>query len=182
MIIQALVSFLEQVHPSFGSLTGVPLSIFLLVLALAGAFFVGYLLQGSRVAWQLWAAVRGIRMLSAAKKPVDPKEIAKLLRKEPFRHLWDEYADTLHPVERASSGTTTLIEVRATMPAEVFFTRDVLVDSRMFDDFVRHLPGVLTGLGIIGTFAGLLSGLKQFHPTDTSTAVSGLNLKLYHVT
>ena len=60
------------------------------------------------------------------------------------------------------------------MPAEVFFTRDVLVDSRMFDDFVRHLPGVLTGLGIIGTFAGLLDGLSQFNPSTTSTAVAGL--------
>lgn len=130
------------------------------------------------MAWQLWSAVRRIRTFSAAKKSVDPKEIAKLLKTEPFRHLWDEYADTLHPLERASSGTATIIEVRATMPAEVFFTRDVLVDNRMFDDFVRHLPGVLTGLGIIGTFAGLLSGLKQFHPTDTSTAVSGLNLLL----
>jgi hypothetical protein len=60
------------------------------------------------------------------------------------------------------------------MPAEVFFTRDVLVDSRMFDDFVRHLPGVLTGLGIIGTFLGLLAGLKEFNPTTSSTAVAGL--------
>lgn len=182
LIIQPLVAFLEPMHPSFGSLTGVPLYIFLLVLALTSAFLVGYLLQGIRVAWQLWGAVRGIRMLSEAKRPVDAKEIAKLFKKEPFRHLWDEYADTLHPLERASSGTATLIEARATMPAEVFFTRDVLVDSRMFDDFARHLPGVLTGLGIIGTFAGLLSGLKQFHPTDTSTAVSGLNLLLEGVT
>jgi hypothetical protein len=44
----------------------------------------------------------------------------------------------------------------------------------MFDDFVRHLPGVLTGLGIIGTFAGLLDGLSQFNPSTTSTAVAGL--------
>lgn len=173
-MIQQLTALLEQLHSAFGNLTGVPFYIFLLVLALSGAFFVGYLLQGSRVAWQLWTAVRGIRMLSAAMKPVDPKEIAKLLKKEPFKHLWDEYADTLHSLQRASSVTATLIEVRATMPAEVFFTRDVLVDSRMFDDFVRHLPGVLTGLGIIGTFAGLLDGLSQFNPSTTSTAVAGL--------
>ncbi|HRB15131.1 MAG TPA: anti-phage ZorAB system protein ZorA [Nitrospira sp.] len=171
---QSLLALLEQVHPSFGTLTGVPLYIFLLVLALAGAFFVGYFLQGIRVAWQLWTAVRGIRVLSASKKAVAPEEIAKLLRNEPFWHLWAEYADTLHPLAKASSGAVTLFEVRATMPAEIFFTRDVLVDSRMFDDFVRHLPGVLTGLGIIGTFAGLLNGLSQFNPSTTSTAVAGL--------
>ncbi|MDP1947377.1 MAG: anti-phage ZorAB system protein ZorA [Nitrospirota bacterium] len=174
LIIQPLVTFLEQVHPAFSNLTGVPFYVFLLVLALSGVFLVGYLVQGIRVGCQLWLAVRGIRKLTAAKKPVDPKEIAKLLKKEPFRHLWDEYSDTLHSLQGASSGTATLVEVRATMPAEVFFTRDVLVDSRMFDDFVRHLPGVLTGLGIIGTFAGLLDGLSQFNPSTTSTAVAGL--------
>lgn len=171
-MIQPFTALLEQLHPGFGSLTGIPFYVFVLVLALSSAFFVGYLLQGSHVAWQLWAAVKKIRMLSAAKKPVDPKEIAKLLKKEPLSHLWDEYADTLHPVKKASSGDVTLIEVRATMPAEVFFTRDVLVDSRMFDDFVRHLPGVLTGLGIIGTFAGLLAGLTNFHPTPETAAAS----------
>jgi hypothetical protein len=56
----------------------------------------------------------------------------------------------------------------------MFFTRDVLVDSRLFDDFTRHLPGVLTGLGIIGTFAGLLEGLSKFDATSTATAVAGL--------
>jgi len=54
------------------------------------------------------------------------------------------------------------------------FTREVLVDGRLFDDFTRHLPGVLTGLGIIGTFAGLLDGLQQFKPTPIEDAVNGL--------
>jgi hypothetical protein len=54
------------------------------------------------------------------------------------------------------------------------FTREVLVDGRLFDDFTRHLPGVLTGLGIIGTFAGLLDGLQQFKPTPIEAAVNGL--------
>ena len=56
----------------------------------------------------------------------------------------------------------------------MFFTREVLVDSRLFDDFTRHLPGVLTGLGIIGTFSGLLEGLGQFDATSSTTAVAGL--------
>jgi Flp pilus assembly pilin Flp len=74
----------------------------------------------------------------------------------------------------AGSGTNTLTEVRATVPAESMFTREVLVDGRLFDDFTRHLPGVLTGLGIIGTFAGLLDGLQQFKPTPIEAAVNGL--------
>jgi DNA anti-recombination protein RmuC len=163
-----------QFHPALGDLAGVPLYVFMLVVALSGTFLVGYLIQGTRVGWQLWSVVRGIRKLSASKKHVFPKDMATLMTRQPFKRLWVEYADTLHPLRRASSGTAALTEVRASMPAEVFFTRDVLVDSRMFDDFVRNLPGVLTGLGIIGTFAGLLTGLAQFNPETTSTAVAGL--------
>ena len=103
-----------------------------------------------------------------------PSEVGDVLRREPFKHLWDEYEDTLHEVKKAGNGTLTLTEVRATVPAEMFFTRDVLVDSRLFDDFTRHLPGVLTGLGIIGTFAGLLEGLAKFDASSTATAVAGL--------
>lgn len=171
-MIQHVIAILEQLHPGFGSLSGTPLFIFLLVLALSMAFVLWYLGQGMRVGWQLLAAVRGIRKLSASKKTVEPTEISRLLTAEPFKHLWDEYKDTLHPLEKASGETGLLFEIRATMPAEAFFTRDVLVDSRMFDDFVRHLPGVLTGLGIIGTFAGLLTGLTDFHPTPETAAVS----------
>jgi hypothetical protein len=56
----------------------------------------------------------------------------------------------------------------------MMFTREVLVDSRLLDEFTRHLPGVLTGLGIIGTFAGLLEGLGSFNPATAATAVAGL--------
>src|SRR5690606_9295500 len=56
------------------------------------------------------------------------------------------------------------------------FTKEVLVDARLFDEFTRHLPGVLTGLGIIGTFAGLLSGLNEFKvdPEKIQNTVDGL--------
>src|SRR5690606_14368832 len=126
------------------------------------------------VGLQLQAVVRQLRKASAHPGKAETSEIAVAFVKEPFKHLWDEYSHTLHNVRKASNGDVCLFEVRATMPAEAFFTKEILVDSRLFDDFVRHLPGVLTGLGIIGTFAGLLSGLSQFNPTSTETAVAGL--------
>lgn len=170
----SLLNLLGQIHPVLANLSGIPLLIFLTVSALTGAFFLGYLVQGSRVGLQLWIAVRRIRELQRANKRVEPSQVGKVLHKEPLKHLWEEYSDTLHELKKASSGTVSLTEVRATVPAEMFFTRDVLVDSRLFDDFTRHLPGVLTGLGIIGTFAGLLEGLSQFDASSTATAVAGL--------
>jgi len=165
---------LEGIHPVLGSLYGWPLVIFLLVAVLTAAFLVGYLIQGTRVGWQLWSAVFRIRKLQASGEPVVSSKVGDVLKREPFKHLWDEYKDTLHTVEKAGNGTRTLTKVRATVPAEMFFTRDILVDSRLFDDFTRHLPGVLTGLGIIGTFVGLLEGLAKFDASSTATAVAGL--------
>ena len=169
-----LLNLLGQIHPILRNLSGIPLVIFLVVAALTSAFLVGYLVQGTRVGLQLWLSVRRIRKLQRANKRVKPADVGKVLKREPFKHLWDEYDDTLHEVKSAGNGTVELTEVRATAPAEMFFTRDVLVDSRLFDDFTRHLPGVLTGLGIIGTFAGLLEGLSKFDATSTATAVAGL--------
>jgi hypothetical protein len=69
--------------------------------------------------------------------------------------------------------------LRATAPAGALFTREALVDGRLFHEFVRHLPGILTGLGIIGTFAGLLTGLQGFDPSeDPAAARAGLRALL----
>lgn len=167
--------FLGSVHPSLEKLHGLPLWVFLLVVALTSIFLLGYLLKGTQVWWQLRSAVRAVRTFQGKKAPPNPKEVGKAFRSEPLKHLWEEYDDTLHEVRQAGSGSTTLVEIRATVPAETMFTREVLVDSRLFDDFTRHLPGVLTGLGIIGTFAGLLSGLQDFKPFPIEAAVQGLD-------
>lgn len=171
---QTLLAYLAQIHPVLGQLSGIPLAVFLIVVVLTALFVVGYAVQGLRVGWQLSTALRGINTLKTQDGPVDPDEVAKVLRGEPLKHLWEEYDDTLHEVKKAGRGEVALMEVRATVPAEMFFTREVLVDSRLFDDFTRHLPGVLTGLGIIGTFAGLLEGLGKFDASSTAAAVAGL--------
>ena len=35
-----------------------------------------------------------------------------------------------------------------------------MVDAPLRTEFYKHLPGILTGLGIIGTFSGLIIGLQ----------------------
>ena len=169
-----LPQILGSIHPSLATLHDLPLYVFLLVVALTTAFLLGYLIKGTQVWFQLWNSGRKVRRLGREASPPQPQEVAKIFRWEPAKHLWEEYADTLHELHKASSGFDALVEVRATVPAESMFTREVLVDSRLFDDFTRHLPGILTGLGIIGTFAGLLEGLKKFDPSTTATAVQGL--------
>ncbi|MDT6960782.1 anti-phage ZorAB system protein ZorA [Cupriavidus sp. SZY C1] len=170
----AITKLLAAIHPSLASLHGVPLYVFLVVALLTVAFLIGYAYKGSQVCWQIWSTLRAIRALRKDHGSPNPAEVGRAFRWEPLKHLWAEYSDTLHELRVAGSGDAALTEVRATVAAESMFTREVLVDGRLFDDFTRHLPGVLTGLGIIGTFAGLLDGLQQFKPTPIEDAVNGL--------
>lgn len=170
----AITKLLAEVHPSLASLHGLPLYVFLIVALLTVGFLIGYAYKGSQVCWQIWSALRVIRAIRKGQGSPNPVEVGRAFRWEPLKHLWAEYSDTLHELRVAGSGDVALTEVRATVPAESMFTREVLVDGRLFDDFTRHLPGVLTGLGIIGTFAGLLDGLQQFKPTPIEDAVNGL--------
>ncbi len=87
---------------------------------------------------------------------------------EPFKHLWKEFSETLHEYKEQGSDE---IKIRATIPAEGFFTKDIIVDSKLNSDFFKHLPGILTGLGIIATFAGLIYGLSGFVPSEDASTV-----------
>lgn len=163
-----------QLHPSLANLRGGPLWVFLLVVGLTLIFLLAYVIKGTQVGWQLKSAIRGVLALRKLSQAPTPQDLAAVFQREPLQRLWDEYADTLHAFRQASPHDTSRTEIRATVPAETVFTRDALVDSRLFDEFTRHIPGVLTGLGIIGTFAGLLGGLSAFDPSSPQTAVSGL--------
>lgn len=88
-------------------------------------------------------------------------------------HLWNEYQQTLHDQKQLNvqTGSLTIAARRATMQAEVFFGDTVVIDSRLRTEFFKHLPGILTGLGIIGTFLGLLIGLQAFQVSDNAAVV-----------
>lgn len=75
-------------------------------------------------------------------------------------HLWKEFRDTLHEQkELDASGVYQITAIRQTIPAEMYFSEQMLVYSPLKTEFFKHLPGILTGIGVIGTFGGLISSL-----------------------
>ena len=103
---------------------------------------------------------------------VDLDEIQMVMDTHELRHLWREYAVTLHPQKKQDeSGQLRIIRYRATAMAEVFFSEQALVETPLKTAFYKHLPGILTGLGIIGTFSGLIYGLHGFQVTADPNAV-----------
>lgn len=94
-------------------------------------------------------------------QPVSLNELDKIFQEKPFFDLWNEYKQSLHRLE---SQDGQMSSVRATTSAEFYFTKESIVDVNVNADFFKHLPGILTGIGIIGTFSGLIWGLSNFNP------------------
>lgn len=99
-------------------------------------------------------------------------------------HVWKEFKETLHGQKElnSSSGQFEIVVERSTIPAESFFRTETLVDTVLRTEFFKHLPGILTGLGIIGTFLGLIQGLQAFEVSeDPDTARKSLEALLQGV-
>ena len=132
--------------------------------------FIGFVLRFVRPALHLRAELqRAIDALTAMKgRPERPntdlEEIGKAaMKSDPLAHLWSEYTKTLHPERREDNqGQLQIVRWRATALAETFFREQTIVDKPLKTEFYKHLPGILTGLGIIGTFTGLIIGLRNF--------------------
>jgi hypothetical protein len=91
-------------------------------------------------------------------------------------HLWQEFRHTLHAEHSENEfdehGQPATLRYRQTVPAEVYFSSRSLIDVPLRTEFFKHLPGILTGLGIIGTFGGLIIGLSQFNVSGDADHVN----------
>jgi hypothetical protein len=101
-----------------------------------------------------------------------------------LRRLWQEFRKTLHEQKElnAQTGEFELKAMRPTLPAEAIFNTQAVVDNRLGTEFFKHLPGIFTGVGIIGTFFGLILGLQAFQVSETASVVrQSLNSLLHGV-
>ncbi len=144
----------------------------LLAIALA-FFFIQFLLPGWRVGRELRDARQQLERLKATGPVLDLDRVRdEAMVSEALRHCWDEYRDTLHGQKQANGmGVMEVSRWRATSMANAFFTDQGLLEAPMRTEFYKHLPGILTGLGIIGTFSGLIVGLQGFKVSDDAGVV-----------
>ena len=120
------------------------------------AFVWLYVLPSLWLATRIRGFSRRLRAITQSEEPItsQPKD-----RK--LGHLWSEYCETLHAQKSVGEyGLESVSRYRATAPAAFFFNVNTVVDGRISVEFFKHLPGLLTGLGIIGTFNGLIKGLS----------------------
>ncbi|MEJ8858639.1 anti-phage ZorAB system protein ZorA [Variovorax robiniae] len=128
------------------------------------SFVLFFVMPGLRTGRELKLAHRKLAALKRAGVVLDLDQVREeAMNSATLRHCWDEYRDTLHGQKTPSAtGILEIARWRATATANAFFTEQALVDAPLRTEFYKHLPGILTGLGIIATFAGLIVGLMGF--------------------
>jgi hypothetical protein len=114
---------------------------------------------------------------------VDLSDIERQVADDPqLSILWAEYSEALDKRNQSPEPVSTRARRwRASALAETFFSDYALVDSPLRSDFYKHVPGILTGLGIIGTFSGLITGLIHFDVSDPATTQNQLSLLVQSV-
>ena len=138
--------------------------LFLTIGFLISDFIFRFYNRAKRIQKQLVTIADGLQACkNGSTRVLELSELKPLFLAEPFKHLWAEYEDTLHLL-RAPDGEP--VSMRATANSETYFSKESVIDTQIDAEFFRHLPGILTGLGIIGTFSGLVWGLFLFNPAD----------------
>ncbi|MFH1158754.1 MAG: hypothetical protein V1721_07755 [Pseudomonadota bacterium] len=142
------------------------LPVFLTVAALLAGYFRRYQWPADALRKSLTKALYQIRTARFTQETSPDhlkNELDGIFAQSPFKSLWTEYCASLHTVP-ARKGETGAGTVLATSPAEMFFSKESMIDAQINADFYRHLPGILAGIGIIGAFSGLMWGLHEFRP------------------
>ncbi|MCL2022221.1 MAG: hypothetical protein FWG81_09115 [Betaproteobacteria bacterium] len=144
--------------------------VFIIIVIMALAFLLRFVLPALALWFDLQRASRSLMRLLPS-SPSLGTIADEVMRSPRLSHAWREYAQTLHR-QKSASGE----RVRATAAAGHFFSVALLVEAPLKAGFYRHLPGILTGLGIIATFAGLIAGLSSFE-VNSDTEVVRLSLR-----
>ncbi|WP_394808131.1 anti-phage ZorAB system protein ZorA [Nitrosomonas sp.] len=153
------------------------------LLALLAYFLVSFCRHAYQVNRQLSDVINQIESLTISSAESQLQSLKSLFQNAgSLRHLWNEYSETLHKQSELDTKTaqTRITRIRSTMPAEIYFKTDIIVDTPLRTDFFKHLPGLFTGVGIIGTFYGLLTGLQAFKITSDQHVIQNSLNNLLH--
>jgi hypothetical protein len=144
-----------------------PQIVMMVVLVLMFSFVLLCFLPALVTWWRLKSARSKLDKIDQEKQNalIEKNELSTIFKSKLFQEAWNSFKDTLHEQYNYQAGIQQITNIRATAPAEAFFSQQTIVDSRINIEFFKHLPGILTGIGIIGTFWGLIHGIQSFDPS-----------------
>lgn len=157
-----MLSYISLLKPQFIAPTVV---IFLLIL-LSRKYLVSYWVPAQRLKKTLRAAVQKVSLVKSKSVAEHRAALRAIFKSAELDHSWLEFEETLHDQSEILDGESHVAKIRATAPAAYFFSAQKIIETPLRTEYFKHLPGILTGIGIIGTFAGLMLGLYHFDPSD----------------
>lgn len=158
-----------------------PVFVVSLVIVLCLLYGIHYFFRSFLLSSRLKKLTRQIKAAGEIAPALRRRELEQLFKGHSLGHAWREYAETLHNQYELRDGEQRLLRSRATAGAANFFTSQNVVETPLVTEFYKHLPGILTGLGIVGTFFGLMLGLQHFDPSTPEQVNSSVDKLLKDV-
>lgn len=151
----------------------VPVTILVII---SCAFIIRFIFPARRLGEELNKVIAGLyeikRDLGAQHFTALDQVKTQMMVNTQLSHSWSEFSETLHSQKEINEqGQKVEARWRATALAETFFSDRAVVETPLKTEFYKHLPGILTGIGIIGTFFGLILGLSDFQVSSDPGAV-----------
>lgn len=167
-LISELLKWVKPLLPDWAQTLPLPIWITGAVLVGLAVFFLGrFLIPGFMHLRRLRDIQNRINRFATKDYIVEFKHVFE--KDKRLAALWKEYQDSLHRQYEVRDGQRVLKAVRATVSAEMFFNSQSVIDRRLGTEFFKHLPGIFTGIGIIGTFFGIIPGLEGFSENGLGT-------------
>lgn len=153
----------------------VPVTVIGLVSFAFLCFIFFYLFRSVKIINSLKKYTQSINSIKNNEPDDQLQHLQNLFVQPEIKHAWNEFEESLHSQYELEDGEEKIVRIRATAPSASFFSEQQLVDIPLNTEFFKHLPGILTGVGIIGTFYGLMIGLNHFDPSTPEQVSSSVN-------
>lgn len=142
------------------------------------AFFTRYMGPAKKLAITLLWIRDTVNTMRNSEPHIRQAGLNKIFKNTFLEENWKEFSRTLHEHKFVDTDGTVKVRHRSTVPVSYFFTASAIIDKPLKVQYFKHLPGILTGVGIIGTFAGLLFGLSNFDATTPDSINRSVGLLL----
>ena len=155
-----------------------PAVVGILLLAACYFFYTRYVKKSRELCASLEKIGATVRSMIDGDETMRQTGVGRVFQGTELDPIWREFSKTLHTQTSQAQGQLKRKKSRITVPASYYFSVSSVVDRPLGVEYFKHLPGILTGIGIIGTFSGLLFGLSSFDASDPEKMAQSVSLLL----
>lgn len=155
-----------------------PTLVMILLVVACYFFYTKYVKTSKELCATLNKTAGTIRSMSEGDEGMRKVGASRAFQGTPLEPMWKDFAKTLHTQIVPGYDGKRPKKSRLTVPVSYCFSVGAVIDRPLSVDYFKHLPGILTGIGIIGTFSGLLFGLSNFDASNPERMTQSVSLLL----